>query len=58
VTKSGFSSRFPTPTPFTNPTWYLKKVDSFEIKKNKDLARWWWLTTLIPALGRCRQVDF
>jgi hypothetical protein len=23
-----------------------------------EMARWWWCTPLIPALGRQRQVDF
>jgi hypothetical protein len=26
--------------------------------KNRDIGRAWWLTPLIPALGRKRQADF
>jgi hypothetical protein len=33
----------------------IKKITN---KKRKLLARWWWCTPLISALGRQRQADF
>jgi hypothetical protein len=44
---------------FINPvTGCMTDTNSQASKKNKMLARQWWRTPLIPALGKQRQADF